>query len=169
MLNEKSFHDLGVVVMRGVKHAFEGEWVDSLIGFMVVIYPFLFIWQGGDLTDTGFLAIHYQNVFRNLVEGVLPSKRFLTCLIGGIWMELFPSAGILGLGLLSVLFIQGMLFCIYRVINELRCRRVLLLGLLCGEVFALRSSTMIFHYDFASAFFLILTVTFIKKNAEAKS
>ncbi len=41
----------------------------KLLFFTIAIYPFLLIWQGGDLTDTGFHAVYSQNFFFNLNEG----------------------------------------------------------------------------------------------------
>ena len=144
-----------------IKHVLEMKYMDCFIGILIIFYPFLFIWQGGDLTDTGFHAIHCQNFFKDMTAGVIPSKTVLTYFIGGCWLEVFPRAGVLGLRILYVLFFQGILLFVYLTLKELKQRRVLLTGLLCGEVFALRFTGIIFNYDIVSAFFLMLTVVCI--------
>ena len=131
--------------------------IDWLLFFAIAIYPFLLIWQGGDLTDTGFHAIYNQNFFSDLNEGNVKSMTILAYFIGNLWMKLFPELGVWGLRLLSALFFLGSVLLAFLTLKELRPRRVVLAGLLCAQVFALRFTSMGFGYDFVSLFFLTLT------------
>jgi hypothetical protein len=131
--------------------------IDWLLFFAIAIYPFLLIWQGGDLTDTGYHAIHSQNFFSDLNEGNVKSKTILTYFIGNLWMNLFPELGVWGLRLLSALFFQGSVLLAFLTLKELRPRRVVLAGLLCAQVSNLRYTPMGFGYDVVSLFFLMLT------------
>ena len=131
--------------------------IDGLLFFAIAIYPFLLIWQGGDLTDTGFHATYSQNFFSDLDEGKVKSMVLLTYFIGGLWVKSFPELGVWGLRLLSALFFTGSVFLAFLTLKEFRPRRVVLAGLFCAQVFALRFTAMAFDYDFVSLFFLMLT------------
>ena len=76
----------------------------------VIIYPLVFIWQCGDLTDTGFFALNYQNFFTDLKLGKVDSLTFLSNLIGALWFKLFPNLGIIGLKFLYVIFLYGIIY-----------------------------------------------------------
>jgi hypothetical protein len=131
--------------------------IDWVLILVIAIYPFLLIWQGGDLTDTGFHAIYSQNFFSDLNEGNLLYKTVLTYLVGHLWVQLFPELGIWGLRLLAALFIQGAVLLVFLTLKDLNPRRVVLVGLLCAQVFALRFTSMVFSYDWVALFFLMLT------------
>lgn len=124
---------------------------------MITLYPFLLIWQGGDLTDTGYHAVYSQNFFSDLNAGNVNYKTILTDFIGNIWMEQFPGLGIWGLRLLSLLFIQGGILLAFLTLKDIGPRIVILAGLFCAQMFALRYTSMIYNYDFVSFFFLMLT------------
>ncbi|GAA4268004.1 hypothetical protein [Hyunsoonleella aestuarii] len=133
-----------------------------LLFLFILVYPFLFIWQGGDLTDTGFHAIHYQSFFNNLltykVDG-LPSDSlsFLTNLIGAIWIKIFPNAGILGLMILEAVFVMAITLVTYKSLNNYTNNKsILLLGIFCGVAFSIRHTTLAFSYDISSFFFLLV-------------
>jgi hypothetical protein len=131
--------------------------IDGRLFFAIAIYPFLLIWQGGDLTDTGFHATYSQNFFSDLNEGKVKSLIILTYFIGNLWMQSFPELGVWGFRLLSAFFFTGSVFLAFLTLKELRPRRVVLAGLLCAQVFALRFTAMAFDYDSVSLFFLMLT------------
>ena len=131
--------------------------VDRILIFTIIVFPFLLIWQGGDLSDTGYHAVYKQYFFNNLDAGNIHYTTILSDFIGNLWLNLFPGLGVWGLYLLAVLFFQGGVFLAFLTLNEMKPRYIVLVGLLCGQVFALRYSSMTFSFDFASFFFLMLT------------
>ncbi|MFC1818344.1 glycosyltransferase family 39 protein [Thermodesulfobacteriota bacterium] len=130
-----------------------------LLGLLIFLYPFFFIFQGGDLSDTGYFAIRYQNFFNDFREGIVSSQTFLTYFVGGWWMRLFPSAGVLGILFPRVLLFHGTMLFIYFTLKDIKPRKVLLVSMLCGEVFAFRFTSMVLSYNSFSLFFLTIMVS----------
>ncbi len=134
------------------------NFTEFFLSLLIFLYPFLFIWQCGDLTDTGFFALNYQNFFENLQIGKTNSITFLTDFLGATWFRLFPTFGIVGLKFLYLIFLYLILFFTYLILKiHTKKRTLLLLGILCAVVFSERFSMFIFSRDIASWFFLIIS------------
>lgn len=135
------------------------------IAFTIVIYPFLFIWQCGDVTDTGYFAVNYHFFIENLKIGNTESISFLSDVIGACWLKLFPAAGIIGLKILYLIFLYIIIITTYLILKSLTDKKILLLlGVFSGIAFGIRSSPLVFSRDIASWLFLILTAYYIKKG-----
>ncbi len=135
---------------------------------ILIFYPVLLIFQGGDLTDTGFFATTYQNFFKNLQFGETNSISFLSDFIGALWFKFFPNFGIIGLKLLFLIFFYSVIGITYFLLKDVTKNRLLLLiGIFCGVAFATRFTPFIFNRDIASLFFLILTSFFAIKGLNA--
>jgi hypothetical protein len=138
---------------------------EKILFLMVFVYPLLFIFQGGDLTDSGFFAMSYQNFFPNLQLGETNSISILSDFIGATWFTLFPNSGILGLKILNLLFLYSVIGMTYLILRDFTNKRVLLImGIFCGVVFATRSSPLVLGRDSVSWFFLVLTSFFLIKG-----
>ncbi len=72
--------------------------LNLVLFFSIINYPILFIFQDGDLTDSGYQAINYRFFFESLQTEKFIDMIFLTRLIGAIWLKIFPF-GILSLRL----------------------------------------------------------------------
>ena len=126
--------------------------------FLVIIYPLVFIWQCGDLTDTGFHALVFQNFFSNSNLGEIGSLTFLSNLIGALWFKLFPNLGIIGLKFLYVIFLYGIISVLYLILRSIKIDSLFLIfTIFCGLAFQERATEFTFSYDIASWFFLIST------------
>jgi hypothetical protein len=136
----------------------------KILFLIIFLYPVLFIFQGGDLTDVGFFAMSYQNFFPNLQLGETNSISILSDFIGALWLVLFPNSGILGLKILNLLFLYSVIGIIYSLLKDLTNNRLLLLfGIFCGIVFETRYF-LGFGRDTVSWFFLIFTSFFVIKG-----
>ena len=126
--------------------------------FLMIVYPLVFIWQCGDLTDTGFFALNYQNFFSDLKLGKVESLTFLSNLIGALWFNLFPDLGIIGLKFLYVIFLYGIISVLYLILRTRKTHSlVLVFAIFCGLAFQERATEFTFSYDIASWFFLVST------------
>ncbi len=142
---------------------------EKMLFLMVFVYPLLFIFQGGDLTDSGFFAMSYQNFFPNLQLGETNSISILSDFIGATWFTLFPNSGILGLKILNLLFLYSVIGMTYLTLKDITNKRVLLIvGIFCGVVFATRWSPLVLGRDSVSWFFLVLTSFFLIKGLNPK-
>ena len=140
-----------------------------ILPVVIFIYPFSLIWQGGDLTDSGYHAWHYKYFFNNLLKGETNSSFFLTNFIGALWQKLFPNGGIISFRFLFSLFTLGIAFLTFKILNEKAKNKIILfLGILCGISFGTRYSSIFFSYDIASIFFLFLMSYLLIRYFELK-
>ena len=87
------------------------------------IYPLLFIWQGLDITDSGFVLSNYQLFFEDNIRFV--HLFWLTNVIGGIWWNLFGNLGVIGFKLLWTLMIWICLYFAYRLLKPYSSKHLL--------------------------------------------
>ena len=64
---------------------------------LVVLLQLVFIFQGLNFTDSGFAAVFYQRIFSDPSSVQYNFTYWLTGIIGGGWLQLFPGLGLLGL------------------------------------------------------------------------
>jgi hypothetical protein len=141
------------------------NFVSIFLKISIFLYPLLFIWQCGDLTDTGFFAYNFQNFFNNLQLGNTNSVSFFADFIGAIWFRMFPTLGIIGLKFLYLIFFYLIVIFIYFILKDLtKNKNLLLLGILCGIAFSERWTMLVFSRDIASWFFLIVSGYFMIKG-----
>lgn len=130
-----------------------------IIWVFIFLFPFLFIWQGGDLTDTGYNLTVYHFFFERLHSGVTDSLIFLTELLGGLWMKVFPFMGALGIKLLAILVFSTNVFLSLRILKGLFPKSQLIpLFILPAVVFCLRAFPIVFNYDLLTSFFIIFFI-----------
>ena len=136
----------------------------NIILLSIFLYPLILIFQGGDLTDTGFLATNYFFFFENINNGF--ARFFLTNFIGAMWIKLFPGFGILGLRFLYLVFLWLSIIINYHLLRDFTKSKVLLLfSFFVSTVFLLRNITIFFDYDIASwAFISLANILLVKGN-----
>jgi len=135
------------------------------------MYPILFIFQGGDLTDVGYLAMIYQNFFDNLAAGkIIFAESFLSQFIVATWFKFFPNFGILGLKVLYLLHLYTVVGIIFTILKKVTKNHLLLLvGIFSGLVFYTRYTPMILSYGSISWLFLILTSFSVFKGLTSRN
>lgn len=143
----------------------------NLLFFSIIMYPILFIFQGGDLTDVGYLAMIYQNFFDKLAAGkIIFAESFLSQFIVATWFKFFPNFGILGLKVLYLLHLYTVVGIIFTILKKVTKNHLLLLvGIFSGLVFYTRYTAMILGYDSISWLFLILTSFFVFKGLTSRN
>jgi hypothetical protein len=144
---------------------FTSKKIEKILFILILIFPILLLFQGGDLTDEGSNALTYQNFYYNLQNNVTFSYSILSDFIGATWLYFFPDLGILGLKFLYLIFYYLIITLIYLVLREVTKNKLLLLfGIFCGVLFSERFTHFGFDRDTASWFFLMLTSFFIIKG-----
>ena len=77
---------------------------DKLFFVLIIFVQVIFIFQGLDFADSGFDADFYSRIFSDPSTVQYNFMYWFTGIIGGTWLKLFPSMGLLGLRLAGVLF-----------------------------------------------------------------
>lgn len=133
--------------------------------FLIYILPLIFIWQGGDLTDTGYNVTVYHFFFDRLNEGVTDSLIFLTQLTGGIWYRWLPFLGVPGIAILALIFYYANIFFSRKILLAVYPGHPLIpFFLLAGAIFSIRAFPFIFNYDLFSSFFFLCIIYIFRKN-----
>ena len=85
------------------------------LSFILILFIFqlFFIFQGLSLTDSGAYAIMYQNIFDAPESLEYFFNYWLSSILGGLWLKLFPFMGLLGLRIFGILVIS-----FTRIINQ---------------------------------------------------
>jgi hypothetical protein len=147
-----------------MSNALKNKTINLFLFFVVILFPWLFIWQCGDLTDTGFMATNYLFFFEDLSNGRTNSYFFLSNLVGAVWFEIFPELGILGLKILYIVFLYICIFFSYLILKgdkTVTNKTLLFLFLLIGISFSERYTMLIYSYDIFSWAFLLISLFFL--------
>lgn len=113
---------------------------------LIILYPLLFIWQGLDFTDSGYLLTNYQQFFHEPASISASMALWLTNLIGGIWIYFFGDLlGVMGIKLAGVLITYLTVYFAYLILKPYLKKGELLIGLLFSMIFIFRWP--IIHYN----------------------
>ena len=141
--------------------------INVAIIIAIILYPLCFIWQGLDFTDTGYVLSSYQQIFSSPDSIYVTFVFWLTNIIGGAWLILFPSSGLLGLKIAYVLIIYIILLVIYYSIKGLYSNKTsILLSLLLTMMFITKNSVFWLGYQNLTALFYVLIGCILFKSME---
>lgn len=128
---------------------------------LVIIFPYLLIFQGLDFTDVGHSLTNYQQIFIEPSSIQNSFACWLTNIIGGIWTKIVGDLGLFGAKLGGALVISSTAFITYTIFKDFLEKKHLLIGLLLAEIVAFSRSVIIIHYNNLTSLFFILSVFFL--------
>jgi len=102
----------------------------SLFFFLLFLYQIAFTFQGVDMGDEGAHATFYQQLFNDPASVQYNFMFWLSGIIGGSFLHLFPGLGLWGLRLAGVLVTTGTLILTYNLLKTYLQETYLKLGLL---------------------------------------
>lgn len=134
---------------------------------IMIIVPLLLIWQGLDFTDIGYSLTCYQQIFNDpsCIAYCLPN--WMQYIIGGLWMKIFNSLGLMGINLGGVAITWLTVFFTYIILNKYIEKTILIWGVTIATIYSLGYINII-HYDNLSALFFIITIFFIMRYIETQ-
>ncbi len=132
----------------------------SPVGFilLVVVYQVIFMFQGLDFLDEGFTATFYQQFFNDPASVQYNFMYWLSGLVGGAFVSVFPDTGLLGLRSLAIIFTTTSIMVVYNLLKDYLNKGYLRIGLLLVVMCACHNPK-IFHYNFLSVLFYTLTAS----------
>lgn len=130
-----------------------------LLWAIIVIYPFLFVWQGINFSDEGNALALYQLIFTDPHSIRDTFGTWGAHVIGGVWLKIFGDFGLVGVRIagvgVSVLTLLVAYFLLREYIPKVQLLFALLLGeLLCHHFF----SPTILGYNNLSVLFFALAI-----------
>jgi MFS family permease len=144
--------------------------LESLYIFSLITLPLLYILQGIDFTDTGWVLSNYQQIFNDPQSVSYWFHLWLTNITGGIWNTVFGWGGLLSFKLAAVLIFWITAFLVYKLYHHtVTTKKFLLVALLLGMVLHFSAKIPVIHYNNLSMLFLTLGALFIFKAFESES
>jgi hypothetical protein len=139
--------------------------------FLLFLYQVIFIFQGVDLSDEGFYATFYQQIYKNPEATQYNFMFWFSGIVGGAFDYVFSGLGILGLRFAGVLVTTSTIIITYNLLKKYLNPGHLKLGLLLVVLF-INNNLKEIHYNDLSALFNMLTIvhllTGLKENKPRK-
>jgi hypothetical protein len=153
-----------------VEHVLEG--MNTRVFFLCLfLFQLVLIFQGIDLSDEGFLAIFYKQIFKNPESVQYNFMFWLTGIIGGVYYKLFSFLGLWGLRFGGVIITTGTAFLVYSLLKKYLNHNYLKLGLFL-IIITLNNDVKELNYNNLSALFYVTIIYFLfhglKENSNLK-
>ena len=128
--------------------------------FLLFAFQVIFIFQGIDLSDSGFYATFYQQIFNAPETAQYNFMFWFSGIAGGSVMKVFPGLGLWGIRLAGVVVTTSTIIVTYNLLKRYLNPGYLKLGLLMVLLF-INNNLKEIHYNDLSALLNILTVYFL--------
>lgn len=125
----------------------------ALGGAMAV--PWLFIWQGLDVTDQGYSLTNYRSFFRHPEATEDSASMWLTNLVGATWDAMFGWFGVVGMRALWALCLSLGMLLSFRLVRELTSTRIAALAVLIASLFLSDRRETWFSYNTSTSILLV--------------
>jgi hypothetical protein len=127
---------------------------ERMFFILIIFIQAIFIFQGLDFTDSGFAVDFYSRIFSDPSTVQYNFMYWFTGIIGGVWLKLFPGAGLLGLRIAGMLITTSTCWITYRLLKKYLHTGPLRLSILFIILF-LATAIKEINYDDVTAFFFI--------------
>src|SRR5258706_10863361 len=128
--------------------------------FLLFLYQLIFIFQGVDLSDEGFYATFYQQIFKNPEATQYNFMFWFSGIVGGAFDYVFHGLGIWGMRLAGILVTTSTIIITYNLLKKYLNRGYLKLGLLM-VLFFINNNLKEIHYNDLSALFNVLAILYL--------
>jgi hypothetical protein len=139
-----------------------------LFFLFIFVFQLVFIFQGVELSDEGFIATYYQEIFKNPESVQYNFMFWLTGIIGGLYYKLFPFLGLWGLRLGGVIVTTSTAILVYNLLKKHLNNNYLKLGLFL-VVTALNNDIKELNYNNLSAFIYVVVISYLYKGLKGNS
>jgi hypothetical protein len=127
--------------------------------FIIIVYPWLFIWQGFDMTDSGFSFTLYQNIFNHLIPH--DPLRILTNFLGGIFDKYFNIWGYIGFKIAYILNIYIILYIVWLLLKNFAKKEVIIFSFFITLIFITKTGGNWINYNSFSSLFYLTEILFL--------
>ncbi|TPH17052.1 glycosyltransferase family 39 protein [Litorilituus lipolyticus] len=131
-----------------------------LFGF-IVFYPWYFVGNGVDLTDTGFWLTYYKNFFDTPESAINAFPVWFSLIIGSVTNFLLGGFGVFGFNIAQIITMYLSLYFIYRLLRSYTSKLFLLILLSVTIVFVNIDASTVVNYDALTALFYLMAIYFI--------
>lgn len=129
--------------------------VDRFALGSALLVPWLFIWQGLDFTDQGYLLTGYRCFFRHVEATEDSGSEWLTNLVGATWDALFGSLGVVGVRALWALCMSLGMLLAFRLVRGLSTARAAAWAVFAASIFLSNRRETWFSYNTSSSLLFV--------------
>lgn len=132
----------------------------KLFFFLLFAFQILIIFQGIDLSDEGFYASFYQQIYNQPETAQYNFMFWFSGIVGGAFAYVFPDLGVWGIRFAGVLVTTSTIIVTYHLLKRYLNHGYLKLGLLMVVLFINNNLKQI-HYNDLSALLNMITIYFL--------
>ncbi|MEK9184583.1 MAG: hypothetical protein AAB866_00240 [Patescibacteria group bacterium] len=144
--------------------------VVRVLWFIIIIYPFLFLWQGLNFSDEGNSLTNYRLIFSNPESIKDTFGTWGASVIGGLWLLFFGKFGLVGVRFAGALVSILTIIIAYFILKEYIEKKILLLGILISFLFSYHFlTTIILGYNNLSILFFVAAIFFLVRGLNNNS
>jgi hypothetical protein len=136
--------------------------------FLLFVFQVIFIFQGIDLSDEGFYATFYQQIFSHPETAQYNFMFWFSGIVGGSVVYVFPGLGLWGIRLAGILVTTSTIIITYNLLKKYLHPGYLKLGLLMVLLF-INNNLKELHYNDLSALLNIITIYFLFRGLKENS
>jgi len=115
--------------------------------------------QGFDVCDEGWILSSYQQIFNTPESVEYNFSYWLTTIVGGLWIKIFPSGGILSFRLLGIITLLITIVICYKLLKQHIPHKIIFMGLFMA-LFVNDFGHLIFYYNqFSGLLAILITYT----------
>jgi hypothetical protein len=145
------------------------SWIDTKLFFLFIfVFQLVLIFQGVEMSDEGFLATFYQQIFDHPESVQYNFMFWLTGIIGGTYYKIFSFMGLWGLRLGGVLVTTGTAILVYSLLKKFLNNNYLKLGLFL-IIITLNNDVKELNYNNLSALTYVATIYFLFNGLRHRS
>jgi hypothetical protein len=130
----------------------------KLFFILLLSIQILLIFQGLELADTGFYATFYEQIFTDPQSVAYCFMFWLSGIIGGIFLKIFPYSGLFGLRLLWVLIYILIIFSAYRLLRKYVRKEYLQWSLFILTLHMNNDPKEFYYNNFSSLLYIITAI-----------
>ncbi len=141
----------------------------NIYGFFLLlfIYHVLLVFQGIDMLDEGFHVSSYQQIFNDPESVQYTFLYWLSNIIGGSFIKLFPDSGLLGIRIAGAIISTSTIIIAYQILKKHISPGTLKLSLILLALF-INNDPKNLYYNNLSAFFYIIAAYFLYTGLASK-
>ena len=134
-----------------------------LVIILLCIQQYIIAFHGIEFRDTGFYMTFYDNIFNHPESMEYNFMYYLSGIIGGGFMKVFPDSGVIGIRLLGILFNLSTAFVVYYTYRKIVPDKYIIYGILF-ILFSYISIPISFYNDILTGFLYVLGIALLVKG-----
>lgn len=139
----------------------------SIAWALIIVYPFLYLWQGINYSDDGNALVIYQRIFSDPASIADTLGTWGTSLIGGAWNLIFGDFGLAGFRVAGAIVSVLTFSLIYLLYRQYLDSIAITLGVLVGVVFYHHfMTTTLLGYNNISLLFYLASIVLLVRGLE---